>query len=90
MIYSELIHGNVYRAKSGSSSYLIVASLKENQAYISLNANIFSINGGFRDGWPGNYYEPALQEEVLWLNECIKQNKFVERDKITIPSYSIF
>src|SRR5690349_1504269 len=81
--YSELVIGNVYHASDGSATeYIIEASHKgARNKYIRLKLGMeYGTNGGFEAGWPDECYTPASQEDVLWLKECIKQNKLVDRE----------
>lgn len=66
----------VYNSDNG------ISNTRGNAAFIDSN-NFFNLNKSWCYKSKGRTYQKATNEEIAWLDECIKQNKYVDLKEVT-------
>lgn len=91
MKFIELVQNKCYVRLNEPQEYLLKFKNdgKHNSDYINQRDKTFHINGDFNSSLHPDFRE-ATNEETRWIEECIKQNKFVSRSEIKNPEEYAF
>lgn len=93
LTYAQLIPGNIYVINEGTKYILLIEKNRDICRNIEISKT--GRRDYFRDGWfehgfRGAHYKEASEQEANWLRECIKHDRFIPLENISIPSYSIY